>query len=190
MTSAKKTFAPFLSGGGEMGERIRNFDWSKTSLGRPQDWEQSLKTCVRIMLSSTQPIWIGWGKDLIKLYNDPYKAIVGGKHPHALGSPAAEVWKEIWGDIEPMLKQVMENDTGTYVESQLLIMERYGYKEETYYTFSYTPVLGDDLKPAGMICYNTADSERILNERALQTLRQLDSLIQKNLSRKFISKQQ
>jgi hypothetical protein len=76
MTSAKKTFAPFLSGGGEMGERIRNFDWSKTSLGRPQDWEQSLKTCVRIMLSSTQPIWIGWGKDLIKLYNDPYKAIV------------------------------------------------------------------------------------------------------------------
>jgi PAS domain S-box-containing protein len=107
------------------------------------------------------------------------RQLFGGKHPHALGSPAAEVWKEIWGDIEPMLKQVMENDTGTYVESQLLIMERYGYKEETYYTFSYTPVLGDDLKPAGMICYNTADSERILNERALQTLRQLDSLIQK-----------
>ncbi|MBG9376536.1 response regulator [Panacibacter sp. DH6] len=180
MELTEKKFPPFLSGGGEMGERIRNFDWSKTSLGEPHQWDESLKTCIRIMLSSTQPIWIGWGSDLIKFYNDPYKAIVGGKHPHALGMPARIVWSDIWSDIEPMLKKVMEEDTGTYVESQLLIMERYGYKEETYYTFSYTPVLGNDLKPAGMICYNTADTERILNERALETLKQLNALIQKD----------
>src|SRR6187399_2478073 len=162
----------FLSGGGEMGERIRSFDWSQTPLGEPENWEQSLKTCVHIMLTSSQPIWIGWGKDLIKLYNDPYKAIVGGKHPQALGQPASVVWKDIWSDIEPMLNKVMNDDEGTYVESQLLIMERYGYPEETYYTFSYTPVLGNDGKPAGMICYNTADTERRINERLLQTLRQ------------------
>jgi signal transduction histidine kinase/CheY-like chemotaxis protein len=179
MEAANKTFPAFLSGGGEMGERIRNFDWNTTPLGDPVEWEESLKTCVRIMLSSTQPIWIGWGKDLIKLYNDPYKAIVGGKHPHALGKPASEVWEDIWHDIEPLLKQAMEKDKGTYVESQLLIMERYGYPEETYYTFSYTPVLGNDLRPAGIICYNTADTDRIINERALKTLRQLDILAQK-----------
>jgi PAS domain S-box-containing protein len=169
----------FLSGGGEMGERIRSFDWSQTPLGEPENWEQSLKTCVHIMLTSSQPIWIGWGKDLIKLYNDPYKAIVGGKHPRALGQPASVVWKDIWSDIEPMLNKVMNDDEGTYVESQLLIMERYGYPEETYYTFSYTPVLGDNGKPAGMICYNTADTERRINERLLQTLRQLDAIGQK-----------
>lgn len=180
MELTDKKFPPFLSGGGEMGERIRNFDWSKTSLGEPYQWDESLQTCIRIMLSSTQPIWIGWGADLIKFYNDPYKAIVGGKHPEALGQPARIVWSDIWNDIEPMLKKVMEEDTGTYVESQLLIMERYGYKEETYYTFSYTPVLGNDLKPAGMICYNTADTERILNERALETLKQLNAHIQKD----------
>ena len=61
----------FLAGGGEMGERIRNFDWSKNPLGDPINWENSLKTCVRIMLSSTQPIWIGWGRELTYLYNDP-----------------------------------------------------------------------------------------------------------------------
>jgi signal transduction histidine kinase len=163
----------FLSGGGEMGERIRNFDWSRTSLGNPENWEQSLKTCVRIMLSSRQPIWIGWGKDLLKLYNDPYKDIVRGKHPGALGQPASVVWKDIWKDIEPMLRQVMDKDIGTYVESQLLIMERSGYQEETYYTFSYTPVLGENGKPAGMICFNTDDTDRIISERQLKTLSEL-----------------
>ena len=125
------------------------------------------------MLASQQPIWIGWGPELIKLYNDPYKAIVGGKHPRALGQPASVVWKDIWRDIGPMLKNVMEKDEGTYVESQLLIMERNGYPEETYYTFSYTPIPGDTGGTAGMICANTDDTERILSERQLKTLMQL-----------------
>jgi len=170
--------ASFLEGGGKMGELIRAFDWEKTSLGSPESWPQSLKTCVRIMLTSRQPIWIGWGKDLIKLYNDPYKAIVGGKHPWALGQPASVVWKDIWEDIEPMLKTVMEKDEGTYVESQLLIMDRNGYLEETYYTFSYTPIPGDK-GTAGMICANTDDTSRIVGERQLRTLRDLGKSLAK-----------
>jgi len=170
----KPTIVPeFLSGGGEMGERIRQFDWSATPLGPLHTWPQSLRTCMRIMLTSRQPIWIGWGKELIKLYNDPYKAIVGGKHPWALGKPASVVWKDIWRDIDPMLRQVMEKDEGTYVESQLLIMERNGYPEETYYTFSYTPIPGDDGNTAGMICANTDDTDRIISERQLKTLTRL-----------------
>src|ERR687884_1893864 len=113
-------------GGGEMGERIRSFDWSQTPLGPIESWPQSLKTAVRIMLTSRQPIWIGWGEELIYLYNDPYKAIIGGKHPWALGRPTAEVWREIWGDIGPMLAKAMQGGEGTYVEQQLLIMERNG----------------------------------------------------------------
>src|SRR6476620_4370520 len=163
----------FLSGGGELGQRIREFDWASTPLGPFENWPQSLRTCIRIMLTSRQPIWIGWGKELIKFYNDPYKAIVGGKHPWALGKPASLVWKDIWKDIEPMLKQVMEKDEGTYVESQLLIMERNGYPEETYYTFSYTPIPGDDGKTAGMFCANTDDTVRIIQERQLKTLSNL-----------------
>lgn len=163
----------FLSGGGEMGQRIRDYNWSNTPLGPVESWPQSLRTCVRIMLTSRQPIWIGWGKELIKLYNDPYKDIVQGKHPWALGTPASEVWKDIWKDIDPMLRQVMEEDEGTYVESQLLLMERNGYPEETYYTFSYTPIPGDQGGPSGMICANTDDTERIIGERQLATLTHL-----------------
>ena len=163
----------FLAGGGEMGARIRNYDWAATPLGPVETWPQSLRTCIRIMLTSRQPIWIGWGKELIKFYNDPYKAIVGGKHPWALGSPASLVWKDIWKDIDPMLRQVMQEDEGTYVESQLLIMERNGYAEETYYTFSYTPIPGDDGGTAGMICANVDNTDRIIGERQLKTLTQL-----------------
>jgi len=163
----------FLAGGGEMGQRIREYDWSKTPLGPVARWPQSLRTCIRIMLTSRQPIWIGWGKELIKLYNDPYRAIVGGKHPRALGEPASVVWKEVWREIGPMLRQVMEKDEGIYTESQLLVMERNGYPEETYYTFSYTPIPGDDGGTAGMICFNTDDTERIISERQLKTLTRL-----------------
>lgn len=156
-----------------MGARIRAFDWAATPLGPVEKWPQSLRTCIRIMLTSRQPIWIGWGKELIKFYNDPYKAIAGGKHPRALGSPAAVVWKDIWKDIAPMLQQVMEKNEGIYAESQLLIMERNGYAEETYYTFSYTPIPGDNGGTAGMICYNVDVTDRVISERQLRTLTQL-----------------
>ena len=163
----------FLAGGGEMGERIRAMDWSATSLGPAEHWPQSLKTIVRIMLTSRQPIWIGWGPELIKLYNDPYRAIVGGKHPEALGQPASVVWREIWDDVGPRLQTAYENDEGTYDESLLLIMERYGYQEETYYTFSYSPVPGDQGGVGGIICANTDDTERIVGERQVKLLRTL-----------------
>jgi PAS domain S-box-containing protein len=173
-SSAHSKFVPeFLQGGGEQGQRIREFNWSSTPLGPVESWPKSLRTCVQIMLMSRQPIWIGWGSDLIKLYNDPYKAIAGGKHPWALGKPASVVWRDIWTDIEPMLRKVMHENEGTYVESQLLIMERNGYPEETHYTFSYTPIAGDSGRTEGMICFNTDDTERIIGERQLYTLSQL-----------------
>src|SRR5690606_7961651 len=139
----------FLSGGGEMGARIRAFDWAATPLGPPQFWPQSLKTAVRIMLTSRQPIWVGWGDELILLYNDAYLSIIGGKHPDALGQPVATVWREVWDEIGHMLSTAMSGDYGTFVEKQLLIMERHGYPEETYYTFSYSPIPKDDGVGAG-----------------------------------------
>ncbi len=161
----------FLSGGGEMGALIRSKDWSKTPLGPVDRWPQSLKTAVRIMLTSRQPIWIGWGEQLIKLYNDPYKAIVRGKHPVALGQPASMVWREIWPEIEPMLETAMGGIEGTYVESQLLIMERNGYPEETYYTFSYSPIPDDCGGVGGIFCANTDDTDRVIGERQLALLK-------------------
>src|SRR5579859_1989661 len=169
----KSAMTRIFTGGGEMGERIRAFDWLRTPLGPIEIWPQSLKTAVQIILSSRQPFWLGWGEQLIKLYNDPYKAIVGGKHPDALGQPAAAVWREIWDAIGPMLQTAMEGTEGTYVEAQLLIMERNGYPEETYYTFSYSPIPNDEGGVGGIICANTDDTRRVIGERQLALLRDL-----------------
>ena len=162
-------------GRSELAGLIRDFDWASTSLGSPDCWPQSLKTAVRIMLTSQQPIWIGWGDELIYLYNDPYKSIIGGKHPWALGRPTRMVWHEIWEDIAPLLTRPMEEGEGTYVEAQLLIMERNGFPEETYYTFSYSPIPNPDGSAGGIFCANTDDTQRVISERQLSLLRELAS---------------
>ncbi|HEY0525416.1 MAG TPA: ATP-binding protein, partial [Stellaceae bacterium] len=163
----------FLVGGGEMGALMRAFGWEDTPLGPPESWPQSLKTAVRIMLTSRQPIWIGWGSELTFLYNDAYKSIIGGKHPRALGQPTRIVWQEIWSEIGPMLATAMAGAEGTYVEAQLLVMERNGYPEETYYTFSYSPIPDDDGGAGGIICANTDDTQRVIGERQLVLLKEL-----------------
>ncbi|WP_242053737.1 ATP-binding protein [Nostoc sp. FACHB-888] len=156
-----------------MGARMREQDWSKTSLGPPQQWPQSLKTAVRIMLTCRQPMFVWWGEELINLYNDAYKAIIGGKHPEALGQPASYVWREIWDQVGPRAESAMLKNEGTYDEALLLIMERFGYPEETYYTFSYSPVPNDQGDTGGIICANTDDTQRIIGERQLALLREL-----------------
>ncbi len=171
----KKRFDPFspealFSGGGELGSLMKDIDWAKTSLGPVENWPQNLKTCVRIVLTSRQPMFVWWGDELINLYNDAYKAIVGGKHPGALGQPAHIVWSEIWDQVGPRAESAMRANEGTYDEALLLIMERYGYREETYYTFSYSPVPNDQGGTGGIFCANSDDTQRIISERQLALL--------------------
>src|SRR6476646_4044782 len=97
-------------GGGEMGALMRSLDWSQTALGPVQGWSQSLRTAVRIMLTSRQPMFVWWGEDLINLYNDAYRNILGGKHPGALGQPAAQVWREIWDQVGPRAESAILNN--------------------------------------------------------------------------------
>ena len=162
-----------FAGGGETGAMMRSLDWSATPLGAVEQWPQSLKTTVRIMLTSRQPMFVWWGEQLINLYNDAYKSIVGGKHPKALGQSASKVWHEIWDQVGPRAESAMLKNEGTYDEALLLIMERNGYPEETYYTFSYSPVPNDGGGTGGIICANTDDTQRIIGERQLALLREL-----------------
>ncbi|HEX2644123.1 MAG TPA: GAF domain-containing sensor histidine kinase, partial [Thermoanaerobaculia bacterium] len=156
-----------------MGARMRAMDWAVTPLGPAHQWPQSLKTAVRIMLTSRQAMFVWWGEELINLYNDAYRAIVGGKHPEALGQPATVVWREIWDQVGPRAESAIRRNEGTYDEALRLIMERHGYPEETYYTFSYSPVPDDEGGTGGILCANTEETRRILGERQLGLLREL-----------------
>ncbi len=172
-SSVPETVSPsekIFSGGGELGALMRTIDWSATPLGPIENWSKNLKTCLRIVLTSRQPMFVWWGKQLVNLYNDAYRSILGGKHPAALGQPASVVWQEIWKQIGPRAETALRSNEGTYDEALMLIMERYGYPEETYYTFSYSPVPDDDGGVGGIICANTDDTQRIIGERQLALL--------------------
>jgi signal transduction histidine kinase len=158
----------------EMDARVRAFDWSQTPLGAPRDWPQSLKTVVRVLLTSRYAMWMAWGTDLTFLYNDTYaKVTLGRKHPWALGRPTKEVWSEIWGEIGPRVERVISSGKATWDEALLLFLERSGYPEETYHTFSYSPLEDDTGATAGMLCVVTEETERVIGERRLRSLREL-----------------
>ncbi|HET7695019.1 MAG TPA: ATP-binding protein [Vicinamibacterales bacterium] len=164
--------------GGEVGALMRDMDWTGTALGPPDDWPQSLRIVVRIMLTSRFAMWIGWGPELSFLYNDAYARMsLGPRHPSALGRPAREVWAEIWKDVSPRIDQVMSSGRATWDEGLMLIVLRYGYPEETYHTFSYSPLFDDSGTIAGNLCVVTEETERIIGERRLGALQMLASML-------------
>ena len=154
-------------GSSEMAQRMRSFDWSQTILGLPETWPLNLRTCIRIILTSRQPMFVWWGKELIHLYNDGYVAILGAKHPAALAQPAPVVWSEVWDVAGPRAEFAMRRDEGTYDEALPFIMLRKGYPEETYVTFSYSPIPDDRGGFGGILCPASEDTQRIIGERQL-----------------------
>src|SRR3954463_478821 len=161
---------------GTLGADLARVDWTRTSLGTPDTWPRSLRTVVSAMLASRFSMWMAWGADLTFFCNDAYRRdTLGAKYPWALGRPAAEVWAEIWPDIGPRIEQVMRTGEATWEEALLLFLERSGFREETYHTFSYSPLADDDGQIVGMLCVVSEDTERVIAERRLATLRDLGS---------------
>ena len=158
-----------------MGALMRAFDWRQTPIGPVAAWPQSLKTAVRIILTSRYAMFVWWGQELINLYNDPYRSFLGVKHPDALGKSARDVWAEIWDQIGPRTDAVLFHGESTYDEALLLLMERYGYLEETYFTFSYSPLPDDKGGVGGLFCAVTEDTQRVIGERRLRLLREMAS---------------
>jgi PAS domain S-box-containing protein len=165
-----------FAGGGEMGARMRALDWSKTPLGPVETWPQSLKTSVSICLNSRFAILLWWGPELVKIYNDAYVEFIGSKHPWALGSPGRKVWPEIWDAIGPMLEGVMERGEANRAEDLLLLLERHGYAEECYFTFSYSPIRNESGGVGGVFTPVLETTSKIIAERRLRTLRSLAAI--------------
>jgi PAS domain S-box-containing protein len=163
----------FLTGGGEVGALIRANDWSNSPLGHPEDWPQSLRSVVGLLLNSKFPMFVAWGEQLGFLYNDPYAQILGAKHPQALGARFVDIWSEIWPDISPLIDAAMAGQA-IYRENLPLTMNRRGYDEDTWFTFSYSPVRDESGQVAGMFCAVAETTSQVLEARRRDALLQLD----------------
>ncbi|MGY1822508.1 SpoIIE family protein phosphatase [Geodermatophilus sp. SYSU D00079] len=177
MTEHERGWSLF-AGGGEVGRAMAERDWTQTPLGPPDTWPPELRNVVRVLLTSRFPMWAAWGPELTFFYNDAYKHdTLQGKHPWALGRPASEVWSEIWHDIGPRVRSVLDTAVATWDEDLLLFLERSGYPEETYHTFSYSPLGSGDGGAEGMLCVVTENTERVVGERRMAALRDLAAAI-------------
>ncbi|MFE5210343.1 SpoIIE family protein phosphatase [Streptomyces sp. NPDC056600] len=160
----------------EVGRHLAAVDWAETPLGPPSGWPQSLRTAVSILLSSRFSMWMAWGPELTFFCNDAYRHdTLGQKYPWALGRPAREVWAEIWDTIGPRIGTVLSTGRATWDQGLRLFLERSGYREETYHTFSYSPLRDDAGEIVGMLCVVTEETERVIGERRMATLRDLGS---------------
>ena len=157
----------FLASGGHVGALMRHHDWAGSPLGPPQGWPQSLKTVVALVLQSRFPMFVAWGPELGFLYNDAYAEILGAKHPRALGARFHDIWSEIWPDISPLIEAAMAGQA-TYREDLPLLMNRKGYDEQTWFTFSYSPVRDERGNVGGMFCAVSETTRKVLAERALR----------------------
>ncbi len=173
MMGANNTPA-FLAGGGAMGQMMREKDWSVTPVGPIAQWPQSLRTAVSILLDSGFPMYIAWGSEFTQFYNDAYRPILGStKHPAALGQSSRECFAEIWDFIGPMFQRVLDEGQNTTLNDQLLPLNRHGYVEECYFSFSYSAVRGESARAGGVFVTVMETTASVIGERRLRTLSEL-----------------
>lgn len=168
----------FLAGGGEMGRHIRAHDWASTPLGPPARWPQSLRTAIRLLLTTNHPVFLWWGQELSCFYNDAYSRSIGPeRHPGILGQSGRAVWSEIWDIIGPQIEMVMAGHGATWHEDQLVPITRHGRREDVYWTYGYSPI-ADDAAPhgvGGVLVLCTETTESVLAKRRLAFLLELEN---------------
>ncbi|PYO94707.1 MAG: response regulator receiver protein [Gemmatimonadetes bacterium] len=165
----------FLAGGGEMGELIRRRDWSATPIGPVESWSPALRMMVRFLLANRFPLLLWWGPDYVSIYNDPYRPVLGAKHPAALGQPVRECWSEIWHVLKPLIDTPFQGGPATWNEDIFLEINRHGFVEETHFTIAYSPV-PDETVPSGIggvLATVHEISARVVAERRVVVLRDL-----------------
>jgi signal transduction histidine kinase len=161
----------FLAGGGAMGEEIRARDWSRTPLGPPETWPASLRTMLSLCLASNFPLCFSWGPERVQIYNDGYWPLCGSKHPHSLGQDYRECWASAWPVIGPGFERCMATGETSFLRDARMFLDRNGYLEETFFTFSFSPIRDEAGTVAGVFHPVTETTHLVLAERRLGMLR-------------------
>jgi signal transduction histidine kinase/serine phosphatase RsbU (regulator of sigma subunit)/DNA-binding NarL/FixJ family response regulator len=164
--------------GGEMGRRFAEFDWTAHPLGPPQSWPKQVRSAVALVLTSRFPIvlWLDT-EELFLVYNDAYIQILDDRHPEALGQRGQYAWWDVWQAVKPMIASVIATGEATWSYDLMLPMMTAGRRRERYFTFTYSPLIGDDGKTYGIFCPSFETTERVLSERRLHLLNAVASAV-------------
>ncbi|MBG7023019.1 response regulator [Pseudomonas aeruginosa] len=160
----------FLAHGGAVGELLGRLDAAASPLGPPDGWPASLRAALAMLLPAKAQIVLFWGAEFIALYNDAYAPSIGDKHPRALGRPAIENWRELWDDLEPLLRGVYETGETYAARDRAFYIERHGGGETVYFDVSYSAVREADGSVGGVLCIVTETTERVRAEAGMREL--------------------
>src|SRR4051794_31658968 len=164
-------------GHGPEARAVLAFPWATTPLGPVDSWPDQLRLLIQVVLSSQFPMMIVWGDEYTQLYNDAFRPILGaGKHPGALGRSARETWAEIWSEIGPLFASVYAGEAVRNVDHRLLI-NRDGYEEETFFTYSYSPIHDESDEVAGLLVVATETTDQVIDRRRLTCIGKLSSAL-------------
>lgn len=169
MRQEADNLAEIFPGDSEMARLMRQWDWASTPLGSPESWPDALKIPLKMLLTSRFEMWLGWGPELCFFYNDAYIPTLGLKHPKMLGKPFREVWAEVYDDVADQVERVRAGEA-TWNKSLLLLLERSGYPEETYHSFSYSPLYGPEGAVDGLLCVVSEETESVIADRSTARL--------------------
>jgi serine phosphatase RsbU (regulator of sigma subunit) len=155
---------------GTLRQAYRQVDWAATPLGPVSSWSPTLRFAVDLAFHTRFPVTLFWGPRLVLIYNEAYAPLIGEKHPAALGAPAASVFPEIWDTIGPMLGAVRSGAQATWSEDLRLLMDRHGFAEECFFTFSYSAVRDLDGQIQGVIDIAAETTAQVVYRRRLAVL--------------------
>lgn len=151
----------------DVARHLNAVEWSATSLGPVEHWTYSLKSTVRTVLSTRQPMCFWWGDDLLQFHNDAYLPMLGQRVERAIGAPFRELWSDVWDSVLPFVETALSGQ-GTWQENLPLVVTRNGYEEATYWTFSYSPLYDDDGSIAGILNNVTETTQAVADRNALE----------------------
>lgn len=172
MTQDYQAAEQLFTGKSEMAKLIQSLDWSKTPLGAIGTWSQSLRTTISLCLASNFPISIVWGDRCTQIYNDGYWPICGAKHPRSMGQDFRECWASAWDAIGEAFERALAGET-SFLENQRIFLDRNGYLEETFFTFSFSPIHDETGGVGGLFHPVTEVTQQTLTERRLAVLQDL-----------------
>ncbi|WP_033344697.1 SpoIIE family protein phosphatase [Catenuloplanes japonicus] len=178
-----------FAAGGEMGSRLRDLDWSATTVGPPAGWPAVLRGAVALMLASKAQIIIFWGEEYTALYNDAYIPAMGAKHPAFLGRPGREMWDEVWGLLEALFDGVASTGEAFWAPNHRFMLARHGYLEETYFDISYDPIRLPDGAVGGIYCIVTDTTTRVVGERRVTALSALGTRLAEAASQPVLAEE-
>jgi PAS domain S-box-containing protein len=167
--TTEPSYLELFANGGEVGELLRKRDWQASQLGRPDAWPEVLRTTCRLILASRFPMFVAWRPDLLTIYNDAYIPVLGARHPKALCARFRDIWEEIWPELEPLVALAMKGEA-TYSENLPFCMWRNGHAEQTWFTFSFSPLRDETGSIVGMFCACTETTAQVVAEAKLRKL--------------------